>query len=260
MRIGFVLDYLNYYVNSGNRHSIHSPFVYQLADQVIYNDCHDAFTRKVESIRKSLKKDQRIIELTELGAGSTLSSYKKVSVASLVNSSAKSPRYARLLYRLVQHFKPATMLELGTSLGLSAMYQASGNPEGKLITIEGNPDIAEIAKSTIANSDLRNIEVVTGSFEEQLPMVLNRLPQLDYVFIDGNHRKTPTLNYFEQCLAKSHNNTIFVFDDINWSDEMKGAWQQIKLHKKTRVSIDLFMLGIVFLNPELSKQDFTIRF
>ncbi len=259
MKIAFLFDYLNYYLNSVNRHSIHSPFVYQLTDEVIYYDYKDTFTRKIETIRKKLKKDRRMIDLIELGAGSALSSNKKVSVASLASNSAKPPRYARLLYRIVQHFKPAVMLELGTSLGISAMYQASGNPDGKLITIEGTPAIAEIAKNSIVNADLNNIEVVTGSFEEQLPQVLKGINHLDYVFIDGNHRKVPTLTYFEQCLVKSHNNTIFVFDDINWSEEMKAAWQIIKSHEKTRVSIDLFMLGIVFLNPELSKQDFTIR-
>jgi len=68
------------------------------------------------------------------------------------------------------------------------------------------------------------------------------------------------LRYFEQCLKAINNETVFVFDDINWSEGMKNAWKQIKKHPSVRISIDLFFLGIVFFRKELSKEDFVIRF
>ena len=41
---------------------------------------------------------------------------------------------------------------------------------------------------------------------------------------------------------------------------MENAWDYIKKHEKTTLTIDLFFIGIVFIKSELSKEDFTIRF
>jgi len=61
-------------------------------------------------------------------------------------------------------------------------------------------------------------------------------------------------------LKYANNNTIFIFDDIHWSDGMENAWKYIKANTRTTLTIDLFFVGIVFVKSELSKEDFTIRF
>jgi hypothetical protein len=73
------------------------------------------------------------------------------------------------------------------------------------------------------------------------------MERLDFAFIDGHHAAEPTLDYFDQCLAKAHNDTVFIFDDIHWSTGMEEAWVAIKAHPKVTVTIDLFHFGIVFL-------------
>ena len=96
---------------------------------------------------------------------------------------------------------------------------------------------------------------------ETLSSVVNREPLLDFIFIDGNHRKEPTLLYFEQILPVTNNDTIIVFDDIHWSEEMEQAWKQIKRYPQVRGTIDLFFIGIVLLRNEFKeKQHFSIRF
>lgn len=66
------------------------------------------------------------------------------------------------------------------------------------------------------------------------------MPQLDWVFFDGNHKKEPTIRYFHQCLEKASEKALFIFDDINWSAEMQEAWDEIKQHAKVYITIDLF--------------------
>jgi hypothetical protein len=83
---------------------------------------------------------------------------------------------------------------------------------------------------------------------------------LDYVFFDGHHALEPTLKYFELCLKKAHNSSIFVFDDIRWSDEMKLAWEKIKNHPKVNVTIDLYTMGVVFFRKEQEKEHFVLRY
>lgn len=255
MNLSFILRYIRYYISSHTRHDVHSPFIYSLVEIITKKENKPVFD-KIEKLRDSLEKDTSLISDQDYGAGGE----KVQTVAAIAKSSSKPEKYARLLHRIVQHYKPGYLIEMGTCFGISALYQASGNTSGKLITLEGNGSRAIIAEKIIRESGLKNVEVVKGQFETTLPLVLDHLPRLDYVFIDGNHRLNPTLSYFEQCLNKSHNETVFIFDDINWSMEMQEAWAIIKSHPKTRVTVDLFMLGIVFLNPELSKQDFVIRY
>ena len=52
------------------------------------------------------------------------------------------------------------------------------------------------------------------------------------VFIDGNHRKEPVINYFNQVADMSDNNSVVIIDDINSSREMAEAWCEIKNHEK----------------------------
>jgi predicted O-methyltransferase YrrM len=80
------------------------------------------------------------------------------------------------------------------------------------------------------------------------------------VFFDANHTKEATLNYFNQCLEKANNNTVFIFDDIYWSEGMTEAWKEIYSNPAVTYSIDLFHLGIVFFNKEWIKSHFKIKF
>ena len=98
--------------------------------------------------------------------------------------------------------------------------------------------------------------MVEGNFDIELPKVLEQNPKLDFVFIDGNHRKEPTINYFEQVLANIHNNTIVVLDDIHWSNEMEAAWNEIIQDKNVKVTIDLFYFGIVFFKENNANMKF----
>jgi predicted O-methyltransferase YrrM len=79
--------------------------------------------------------------------------------------------------------------------------------------------------------------------------------------VDGNHRKKPTLDYFNQILPLLPNEGCIVFDDIHWSREMEEAWADICADHRVTLTIDLFAIGLVFVRKEqLEKQHFTIRY
>ena len=102
--------------------------------------------------------------------------------------------------------------------------------------------------------------MVTGNIDVTLEKHVENAEKIDFVFFDANHKRKPTLKYFEICLRKSHDKTIYVFDDIHWSGEMKQAWQLICAKQVITLSIDLFQLGIVFVDPGLSKQHYILAF
>lgn len=242
-----------------NRHGIHSPFVYQLLDEVVYDKTNYREYETVESIRKNLLNRTDEIEITDLGAGSTVNSSNRRKVADIAKNSAKGGKWGELLFRLAKHFQPETMIELGTSLGIGSLYQSLGNPKGSLTTFEGCPNTAAIAKEQFAKAKA-NSKIIEGNFDDTLEPLLNSIEKLDWAFIDGNHQKEPTIHYFQQCLEKCHNDSVLLFDDIYWSKGMAEAWQNIKAHDRVTVSLDLFQVGIVFLREGQAKQDFVIRY
>lgn len=206
-------------------------------------------------------KDETVIPITDFGAGSRLNLSQERKVSAIAKSSLKPKKYSQLLFRMVNYFQPSFVLELGTSLGITSSYLASGNNNAKVITMEGSPHVAAIARKNFEWLQLKNISVIEGNFDETLPKLISSTQTADFVFIDGNHRKEPTIRYFEQLLPKISNNSIFIFDDIHWSKEMEEAWETIKQHNAVTLSIDLFFIGIIFFRKEQKeKQHFTIRF
>ncbi|MBI5856986.1 MAG: class I SAM-dependent methyltransferase [Sphingobacteriales bacterium] len=255
--------YINYYLtaSNGRGHGIHSPFIFEFVTKILRNERKYDDYIKVEALREQLLHDSRLLIVEDFGAGSEFLKKHERSIQSIARNSAKSKKYGQLLYRMAGYYSPKTILELGTSLGITTSYLSLANPGAKIITIEGACEIADIAKQNFSNLQLTNIEPVIGNFDNKLTTVLDNFGEIDFAFIDGNHRQMPTERYFEQILVKTNNNSVLIFDDIHWSPEMEGAWSNIKSHPSVRCSIDLFFLGLVFFRQEFrEKQHFCIRF
>lgn len=255
----FAKDYLSHIVKAKNRHGLHSPFVYRLVDEVIYDFHAKKVYPEVEKIRKELLADNRMITITDLGAGSHVNNDRQKRVGDIAKNALKPPRLAQLLYRLAADLQPKTIIELGTCLGTTTIYLQKAAPQAKVYTLEGCPETANIAKESFKKAGLDTIELITGNFDNTLPGVIAQLDQLDFVFVDGNHQKDATLKYFEWCLPKVHDNTILIFDDIYWSEGMKQAWAEIKAHPQVTATVDLFWIGLVFFKPGQAKEDFKIK-
>ena len=240
---------------------MHSPFVFDFILNVLNNKSDYKAPTEIEQARNRLLRDKSIIEIQEIGAGSRSSSAKQRTVSEIAHAALKSKRFAQLLFRLVKHYQPLNIVELGTSLGITTSYLSKANPSATVVTIEGNRQTADIAKNNFGKLNCKNIQLLPGNFDSLLPSVLSRQTSIDLAYIDGNHRYQPTINYFHQFLSKSHNQTILVFDDIHWSAEMEKAWEEIKSHPFVQYTIDIFFLGFVFFRPDFKvKQNFSIRF
>jgi len=260
INIQTILDFLIHRFKGKTRHGVHSPFVYRLVDEVIYDFHAKSDYAEIEKLRTKLLKDERSITITDLGAGSMLSKNNKKQVRVLAKNALKSPALAQLIYRLAADIKPRNIIELGTCLGITSAYLAKAAPDAQVITIEGCPATANIARENLNSLNIQNTELLTGNFDNILPDLLRNSEELDFVYVDGNHRKDATLNYFEWCLPKLSSNSIMIFDDIYWSKGMKEAWAQIKAHPEVSVSVDLFWIGLIFVRKGQAKEDFTIRY
>lgn len=254
-----IKEYLQYLLKARGIANMHSPFVYDFMENVLHDARHFYAYDEIESFRQRLLSCNELVTVNDYGAGATTLHPVKIMISDVLKKSAKPARQAQLLYRMAVHYQCHRLLEIGTSLGFSAMYLAASSTQAKVITLEGASELAERARKNFEATGMRNIEVIEGRFDTILTGALEKSGKPDLIFFDGNHRLEPTLQYFNQALAFAQDASIFIFDDIHWSPEMKAAWEIIKKNSRVTVTIDLFYFGIVFFRKQLSKQDFILK-
>lgn len=256
-----LLKYLNYRLTAHTEHDVHSPFVYTFYQELIANAPSFEDFKGLDQIRKHLQQDQTTIRLTDLGAGSKKLDGTLRSISDIVRHGIARKKQAEFLYRLVKRFAPETIIELGTSVGLTSLYLSKAQATSTLYTIEGCPELSAFAKKQFELQHAANIVSITGNFDGELPKVLSSVQSVDLVYFDGNHAYEPTLRYFKMALEKKHAGTIFIFDDIYWSAGMEKAWEEIHTHPDVSLSINFFQFGIVFFRTEQkNKEHFVLKF
>lgn len=256
----FLRSLFRYFFTAQNEHGLHSPFVFDLYLNTIKKDAPQPSFESIEALRAQLLQSRDTLKITDLGAGSKVNSSPIREVRDIAQNSKKSARLGRLFYRLVQRFDYLTVFDLGTSLGMTTLYLASAKQEAAVYTFEGCPETAKLAQRNFEQfKGLAPIKVIVGNLDETLTAQAAAVPAIDFAFFDANHRYEPTVRYFETCLTKAHENSLFVFDDIHWSPEMEAAWAYITNHPSVSVTIDLFSVGLVFFRKKQPKQNFVLR-
>lgn len=243
------IRYFNYRLSAKTRYEVHSPFVFSFINDILRDQRHYYAFDEIEHLRSNLLADESTITVEDFGAGSKINKTPVRKVSAIAKNTLITPKFGQLMFRLAANFKPTTVLEIGTSLGVSALYLAKAVPEAQIVTLEGSKAVAEIAANQFKTLQSSNVTIITGEFSQSLPNALSKLQSVDLAFIDGNHRYAPTLQYFESLKPYLHDNSVVIFDDIHWSDEMHQAWETIKKDPAVTLSIDLFFKGIVFFKP-----------
>ncbi|OYU95994.1 MAG: SAM-dependent methyltransferase [Bacteroidetes bacterium B1(2017)] len=257
MNSHFIKHFIRHYLTSKFIDVLHSPFVFELYQTCIKNNGSSQFS-KIENHRKKLKSNTKTFFYTDFGASNKS---REVKVSLLAKQHLKPARIAQILARITAKYPYQSIVELGTSLGITTSYLAYQSlPSAKIYTIEACEPVREIAKETFAELELEGkIKSYLGTFDEVLPGLLNEIGSLDFLFIDGNHSYEATLRYFNLCKPYLHNESVIVFDDIYWSPGMTQAWKEICADPSVRVSVDLFFIGLVYFRKEQVKEHFQLR-
>lgn len=258
-----IKSYFKFLWNSKNEHAVHSPFVFNLLTKCFYDKKTKPEYAILSAYRKSFLQNQNTIEVTDFNAGSKVFKSNTREISKIVKTAGISPKRAQLLFRVTAYFKPDTILEIGTSLGLATSALALGNPKAKVITLEGCPETAAVAKKGLQQFNCDNVESVVTEFDSYFKDLQRELKtatgNFDLVYFDGNHSKKETLAYFDFLLPTITNDTVWIFNAIHSSSEMEEAWETIKNHPRVKVTIDTFQWGFVFFRYEQEIEHFIIR-
>lgn len=255
-------QFLRFYWAAVTKYQLHSPFVFDLAMAVLEDTRWFYAFNDVELLREAALSSDLALNVTDYGTGGfsgkngSSPTVSTVPLRQIARHSASSVGQGQALFRLADWAKPRTVLELGTSLGFGTLYLASAARNAQIVSLEGCAECAAAARSHFEMLKTHQVEVLEGPFEATLPRALDKLQSLDFVFLDGNHRCDPTLAYFEQCLAFSHEKTVFVFDDAHNTPDMEAAWQRIRQHPRVTMTVDFFDLSLAFINPDFREKQY----
>ena len=251
-----IKSYLKFLLRSTNQHGVHSPFVFDLITQCFYDNTNYPEYLILKKHRQNLLQSNAIIEVKDFGAGSRVFKGNTRKVSAIAKNAGIRPKRQQLLFRLIGYLKAENILELGTSLGLGTVALSLGNTSARVITVEGCPQTSKQAQALFDEFKLDNIQLLNETFETFFG---RNNENYDLAYIDGNHDKERTLQYFQWLLERVHNDSILLFDDIYWSQEMTEAWLEIKAHPKVTASIDTFQWGLICFRKEQKKEHFNIR-
>ena len=248
---------MSYWLDAVNIHSLQSPFVYEVYKNVIDKRKRVSADPQIEKIREKFKSSLNVIEVNDLVSWSSIEYSEYRNVTDIASYGVTEKKYSQIMLGLIQYMNFKNVIELGTSLGINTLYLSKPD-QTQVTTFEGSTSLVNIA-TELLNDQRKNVQVVEGNIDTSLPKFLETSPPIDLAFLDANHSYNPTLKYFDLLLGKSHDETCFIFDDIHLSREMNEAWKHIRGHYQVTLTLDLFQIGMVFINPEIRKRHYVLE-
>lgn len=250
-----VYAYINYLLTGKNRHGVHSPFVYSFSDRCLTQKIPSSLLLSYDKYYQQLRSNTNTIQVNDMGAGSKrLKNERKI--ADIARISGTTKKYGKLLYKITSYYQPKQVLELGTSLGLGTFMLAKGAKHATITSIDACPSTQEIAKKQFLNHQIDTAQLITSTFIDFLE---KDHTVYDLIFIDGDHRGNKLIKLLSLLEKNSHDETLFILDDIRWTKDMYTAWKEITNHPNYHLTIDLFRMGIIAKRHHQQKQHFTIK-
>ena len=273
--------------NTGG-HGVHSPYLFEWVRMVMSDKNTYYVWDEIEEIRQEMLKDTRELEFVDYGSGGPLPtspskgrSANMRRVCDIAKGSLARRKEAQLLARLVgwlgrplltspskgrigdeasEDRKGLTIVELGTSLGVTTAYLAAMDSRNKVVTYEGCPAVAEVARANWEKLGLSNIACVVGEITvDSLQLAVDRLSGIDVAFIDANHTCEATLTYFNALASRVHEKSVVVVDDIHYNEDMEKAWKAICADERVTTTMDLYRMGLVFFDKHYWRKHYKMR-
>lgn len=256
-KFNYILRYIRHTITARNTggFGVHSPLIFNFIQYVLKEKHPYYIFREIEKIRRKNLNDHRKINVTDFGSRESESR----EISEIASVAVKPAEQAQLLFRIICYFRSKKILELGTSLGITTMYMAAASSHESCLTLEGCSETANVARENFKKLGMNDIQLIECNISEQLEDIFKQYGSQDFIFIDANHRHDALIQYFDLCVNNCFDKSVIVIDDIYWSTGMQQGWTEIKNHPRVTTTIDIFHMGIVFVNPVLSKKHYKIR-
>lgn len=251
--------------NTGGE-GIHSPRLFYLVRHLFYESSELYAWNAIEERRQAMLRAPKLIHIKDFGTGKD----RDELVMHIARHSVMDRQSAQLLARLLhymsgseyvpQRTSPLTIVELGTSLGITTAYLATADSRNQVVTFEGSDEIAAMAQLNWQKLKISNITQLLGPIDDTLyKYVRASRAKIDFALLDANHTGEATLRYFEWILPHMDSDGVMVVDDIRYSRDMYEAWKKITTSEKVTATMDMGRFGLVFFYPSVQQRTYKLR-
>ena len=279
----FIRHFLTAWNTSGE--AIHSPYLFRLVRFVLRDENAYYCFRDIERRRELLLACEDSLDVVDYGsAGSPEGLHVQRRVCDIAKNHLERARVGQVLFRIVNFLheeekRPLQILELGTSLGITTAYLASVDSRDKVVTMEGSEALLRVAQGVWKMLKLENIECIQGNIDDTLYNIYSvqssdvrvqnsefrvqsseaKGERIDLAFVDANHTYEATIRYADFLLNRLTEKGILVLDDIHYSEQMERAWRELKADPRVTTSMDLYHVGLLFVDTHYLKRHYRIR-
>ena len=247
--------YFIHWLKKEDKFSQHSPFVFEIYTGLIqFLAKNKNKNSAIETFRYGLLKNKSTITVEDLGAGSKKVPNAIRKVSAITRYSTSGVKFCQVYQYLCGLTRGENVIELGTCVGISTRYLSLA-VKGKLYSFEGSSAIHHIASQKPIPDQT---EFILGNIDQTLPTLLQKIPSVDFAFIDANHTYEGTISSFNRLLEKVHLKSILVVGDIHWTAGMEKAWIEIKSNQKVKLTLDFYECGVIFFDFSGEKTDLVL--
>jgi len=242
---------------------IHSPYLFRLVRFVLRDKNAYYCFGDIERRREYLLACPDELDVVDYGSrGSKEGKRVRRKINEIAAGHLESAEMGQLLFRLVNFMgqeekRPLEILELGTSLGITTAYLSSADSRNYVVTLEGSEAVLQVARGVWQALRLKNIESKVGNIDDTLYLYARE--KLDLAYVDANHTYEATMRYADYLLPRMHEKGVLVIDDIHYSEEMERAWTALKNDSRVTTSMDLYHMGLLFVDTHYLKRHYRIR-
>ena len=251
-----VLAYLKHFFTSWNTtgEGIHSPYLFELVRFIL---------RDEKRRREMLLACEDTLEVVDFGSqGSPEGKHVQRRVCDIAKMHLESKQVGQALFRLINWIgerekRPLEILELGTSLGITTAYLAAADSRNRVMTMEGSGEVLHVAQGVWRALQMENIEWTEGNIDDTLNKRARKT--IDVAYVDANHTYEATMRYVDFLLPRLPEKGVLILDDIHYSEQMEHAWEALKNDARVTTSMDLYHVGLLFVDPHYLKRHYIIR-
>jgi predicted O-methyltransferase YrrM len=237
--------------------SVHSPFLYELYQTMRkpeFNKKEDK--KKLDGIRTKFSQCCQTLSFDDPGAKG---GHIKTKAGMVFKRTSKPLKQSLAISAAAANIQSKEILELGTAFGTTSLTLQLLNPEARVTTMEGVPEIAEYAHKAFNETGVSTIDSRIGLFKDLLPEYLNEGRKIDFVFMDGHHKGDASKEYIDMLYPALSDIAIIAIDDIYYSPDMVEFWEEIQKDERFQASLDFFHFGLLIKNENLQKMNFTLK-
>jgi predicted O-methyltransferase YrrM len=221
-------------------YGVHSPFTFNLITKVIEERAPFYVFDEIENFRNGL--------------------FKNKNTDTKHKIEAQHRNYGALLFRLVNWFKCRNVLQIRSFSGIMSLYLASARNNCTCFALEENVGLTESAERFAELQGLTNLHFFKGDYAENLAKLKKEISAFDLIFINHAGDAEKTAETISLTRTFCNEKTMLVIDGISCNKNMQALWQSLKNDSETRVTIDLYALGLVFFDKKLNKQNYKTYF